>query len=266
MNSKKNVIKSFIKKIILPHLKPKAIVLIGSVSTKLSRGSDIDLVIFLEDKRLINFEDEIKNVKSTIKKFNLIQKNEISFIQDKENPRIELKIDYKGDIFDLVITNSKIYCGTYPEDISKDNFELYVGNLFVYGKMLFQKDNYYLDLQEEYLPYYKDKIRKIRMDGLKKEIERFIDQIKYNCKEGQIINAIYYINRSLQGIIQFKFIQRKTYPISYQKWIDYQFKKILKEEKFLLDLNSILKKTNLSSESILELSDYLLKIIKEIEY
>lgn len=267
MNSKNNedIIQPFVSKVIIPSLDPEAVVLIGSTATKLSLGSDVDLVIMLNHKRMINFEEEIKKLNHLIKKFKLDQIRDISFIRDKENPRIEAKIIYDSNIFDLVITDSSVYYSTYSEDISKDNFELYVGNLFVHSKLLFQKRNYYSSLQKKYLPYYNDKLRTLRMAGLTKDINRQINQIKNNAQAGQIINALYYLNRTILSIIQLKFIQKRVYPLSYQKWINYQFKKILGEENFLNNLNEILKKTNLSKKDIIELANKLSNIAKKIK-
>lgn len=265
MNStKEEVLKEFISKIIIPKLKPLAVVLYGSYFTKLSKGSDIDLAIFLKDAQLVNPLKEIHKLREIFHMQNLNQETDISFIQDKENPRIEIKIIYKNTLFDLMITNSRVCCGNHAQDVSSDNFELYIGNLFVHSKMLFQKGNYYSNLKKRYLPYYNEDLRKRRMRLLKEDIRRLIGKLKSNSADFKTINAIYYLNRTLQSILQLKFMYHKVYPISYRKWMDYQFDNILNSDALLGKLNRFIKKTNLNKKDLSKLADFLSVIVSEL--
>jgi hypothetical protein len=261
LEKQNKILNEFLKKIVLPELNPEAVILIGSFFTNLSYGSDIDLVIFLKDKRISNFRNELKKLKEIINKLHLKQETDMVFIHDRENPRIELKLTYKSQVFDLVITNSKIYCGNHPQDVSTDNFELYIGNLFANCKLMFQNKNYYDKLKKQYLPYYDNKLRVLRINLLKKDIRRITHQLEINADEGRLVNAVYYLNRLLCCIIQLRFMQKKVYPISYKKWIDYQFNELLKDPASLHKLNQILKGTDFSSKGFKKLAKSLYKMV-----
>jgi hypothetical protein len=93
-----------------------------------------------------------------------------------------------------------------------DEFELEIGNTLVYAVPLWQRDDYYDSLKAQWLPYYSEALRQERLTMVRRYCVNNLDHIPL------------YIRREF---LQALFISRRTYPISYDKWIREQVEEVL---------------------------------------
>jgi predicted nucleotidyltransferase len=109
---------------------------------KASKDSCLDMCLVVDQK---------KNIKAIRDKFEAIKK-EIKELINIRNAGVFAHID-------LDITDGKIPMTKRGWTSGPDSYELQIGNLFVYSKILFDRNKYFEKMKEKYLPYYTENIR-----------------------------------------------------------------------------------------------------------
>ena len=108
-----------------------------------------------------------------------------------------------------------------------DNFELEIGNTFVYTWLVFEREAAFTQAQATYLPYYDEALRQKRLRQTLKFCHNNINHIEPYVKRGLYFQAFRRLYDASREFLQALFIAKACYPIAYDKWIKKQLVEIL---------------------------------------
>jgi hypothetical protein len=228
-----------------------AIVLTGSLArAKAVRGSCIDLCVFLNEKEFKALASGVKSRADAYSRLN----GQICYYDNGVEGGIEF-----GDVrVDVSFTDGKFNpCSENSFDITRDEFDTAVGNLFVYSLVLYQRDGRYQRLKQKYLPFYDDGLRRARLNGTAKEFSYKIWKTRWLAKRGEYVAAMYALLEAHRIFLQHLFIRKRKYPIDYSKWLNEQCSKILRIPALYQELLSVINGIELTEKGIGEKSDLL---------
>jgi predicted nucleotidyltransferase len=112
-------------------------------------------------------------------------------------------------------------------DDGLDDFEIAIGNYFVYSRPLWVSSNRFDELKACRLPYYDGRLRADRLSATREFCLYALDHIEPYVERGLYFQAFDRLYHALQGFLQGLFIARRRYPIAYNKWIREQVENIL---------------------------------------
>ena len=100
-----------------------------------------------------------------------------------------------------------------------------MGALYVHGIVLFGSrplENY---IQSNFLPFYSDELRYIRLDIITKRLNLYLKRLEIytNCKNPNLVDHLY---KSRNLFLKWLFIYKKKYPVNLSKHIDYQLQSL----------------------------------------
>lgn len=144
-----------------------------------------------------------------------------------------------------------------------DEYELEIGNIFKYSKLLFDRNNYFQRLSKRYLPYYSETLRKKRLNEVKKFMFNNLGHIQPYVARGLYFQAFRRLYDASREFLQALFIKRKVYPIAYDKWIKEQLVEILHEPKLYKEFVSLYEIKHLESNEMIEKAEKLKELAKK---
>jgi hypothetical protein len=126
------------------------------------------------------------------------------------------------DIVDGVFT-------PYEQDeaAGPDWFEVSVGNMLAYGVPLWQSSDYMARLQQLWMPYYPEELRRQRLHKVRWFCLNNLHHIPLYLERGLYFQSFDRLYNAYEEFLQALFISRRTYPIAYNKWIHEQVVDIL---------------------------------------
>jgi predicted nucleotidyltransferase len=133
-----------------------------------------------------------------------------------------------------------------------DEFELRIGNSFIYSQLVFEKDGFFTKAKEKYLPYYDEELRQAKLKEGLKYCENNIGHIEPMVKRGLYFHAFSRLFHATQEFLQALFISKKVYPIAYDKWIKKQIVEILELPELYKEFVSIHEIKHLESDELIE--------------
>lgn len=212
-----------------------SIILYGScVRGKAEKGSCLDFCLLVKDKKQIEpVVNKFKSIYPKVKEFN------------------GLKALEKYSHIDLFVSDGKIKITKRDWTSGPDEYELSIGNLFVYSAVLFDRNNYFKNLKKKHLPYYSEKIRKERLIEVKKYLFNNLDHVPLYVKRKLYFQAFSRLYNASKEFLQAIFIKRKIYPISYDKWIKEQMVEILEEPGLYKNFVNLLEIKKLESNELI---------------
>lgn len=231
-----------------------AIVLTGSLARgKAVKGSCIDVFVFLPTKHLKSLASTIN---SRIKAYSRLG-GQIAYYEGDVEGGVEF-----GDVrIDVGFTDGNFnYKHENSFDITRDNLETTVGNLFVYSILLYQKGKRFRLLKQKYLPFYDDALRKIRLKGTTEEFGYKIWKTRWLAERGEFFAAFDALLEAQRIFLQHLFIKQRKYPIDYVKWLREQCSQILTMPKLYQELTQVINGIRLTENGILEKSGMLEKL------
>jgi len=110
-----------------------------------------------------------------------------------------------------------------------DEFEVEIGNTLVYSVPLWDRGQYLTHLNERWLPYYGDGVRRTRLGQTLVYCRNNLEHVPLYVERGLYFQAFYRLVHAFQEFMQALFISRRTYPIAYDKWIREQVVETLAE-------------------------------------
>jgi predicted nucleotidyltransferase len=231
-----------------------AIVLTGSLARrKAVEGSCIDLFIFLHAKNLRSLASTIS---SRIEAYSRLG-GEIAYHEGE----IEGGIEFGEIRVDVGFTDGGFNCKRKNSfDITRDDFETTVGNLFVYSVPLYQKGKQLQLLKQKYLPFYDDALRRLRLEGTAKEFGYKIWKTRWLAERGEYFAALEALLEAQRIFLQHVFIKERKYPIDYTKWLKEQCSEILVMPELYKELTQIVNGIEFTKKGICEKSDLLQKL------
>jgi predicted nucleotidyltransferase len=142
-----------------------------------------------------------------------------------------------------------------------DQFELAIGNPFVYSVILWEADSYFRDLRDSWLPYYSEELRLRRLADVIRYFQNDVDHIEPFAYRGFHIECIKRMYHAFEEFIQALFISRRIYPIAYDKHIHEQIVEILGEEELYPLLTILFEIEKLNIGNLIEKSKALTKLM-----
>ena len=166
----------------------------------------------------------------------------------------ELILSYKNsspyahlhlDIIDGNYTPVKIENG---EPI--DYFEVEIGNQICYSSPMGNAGEYFLELQNRWLPFYNDELQEQRLKTSAGACDYDLAHIPFFVKRELYFQAFDILCKAFQEYLRTLFIAKKVYPIAYNKWIKEQVVKWLNMPGLYPKLPSIFSITNIESNEV----------------
>jgi len=133
-----------------------------------------------------------------------------------------------------------------------DDFELQVGNFLAYSVPLWQGSDTYERLQQQWLPYYGETLRRERLAMVRWHCLNNLHHIPLYVERGLYFQSFDRLYNALQEFLQALFIARRTYPIAYNKWIREQVEEILGLPELYAQLPRLLEIQHFESREIAE--------------
>ncbi|HEY0477652.1 MAG TPA: DUF4037 domain-containing protein [Kofleriaceae bacterium] len=121
-----------------------------------------------------------------------------------------------------------------------DDFELAIGNELAYSTPLWLGNGRFDDLRTAWLPYYDDDVRRTRLAAARMYAINDLEHVAVMLKRDERFHAFHRLYLAFQGFLQAVFIARRTYPISYDKWIGEQVLGLLRLPDLWSELPGIL--------------------------
>jgi len=231
-----------------------AVILLGSLARgKAVEGSCIDLCIFLERRQMERLASTVKRRTKDYARLG----GEICYYEGK----IEGGIQFGDMRVDVSFTDGNFQPSTqHSFDITKDEFETTIGNLFVYAVPLYEKDDRYRHLKRLYLPFYDDALRRARLDGTAKEFRYKVWKTRWLARRGEFYAALDALLEAKRIFLQHLFIKERKYPIDFDKWLKEQCVQILNKPALYEEILTLINKIELTENGIKEKTDLIEKL------
>ncbi|MFH1211844.1 MAG: hypothetical protein V1659_02840 [Candidatus Woesearchaeota archaeon] len=201
---------------------------------KASKDSCLDLCLILKHKKDVN-----------------IVRKKFEFLYTKINEFKNLKKAGVYSHIDLHITDGNIIQRKRSWTQGPDDFELEIGNIFIYSVALLDKNNYFAKLRSKYIPYYSEKLREKRLADAKKHLYNNLNHVPLYVKRGLYFAAFKRFNDASKEFLQVLFMKNRIYPISYDKWIKEQLVEILKDRALYNAFVSLYEVKRLESNELI---------------
>lgn len=137
-------------------------------------------------------------------------------------------------------------------DEGLDDFEIAIGNYFIYSQLLWLGSDRFYRLQADWLPYYAESLRAERLTATRAFCHYFLDHIEPYVERGLYFQAFDRLYKAFQGFLQGLFISQRRYPIAYNKWIREQVEEILRMPELYRQLPPLLEIQNFESHELVE--------------
>jgi hypothetical protein len=138
------------------------------------------------------------------------------------------------------------------EAAGPDDFELQVGNFLAYSVPLWEGSDYLQQLKREWLPYYREELRRHRLERVRWYCLNNLHHIPLYSERGLYFQAFDRLYNAYQEFLQALFMARRTYPIAYNKWIREQVEEILGLPELYAQLTHLFEITHFESNEISE--------------
>jgi len=148
-----------------------------------------------------------------------------------------------------------------------DYFEVEIGNQICYSAPMGTAGPYYKELQNKWLPYYDEDLRRRRLAMSRKACEYDLDHIPYFMKRELYFQSLEILVKAFQEYLQTLFISKKVYPIAYNKWIKEQIVKWLNMPDLYPKLPPILSVSNIESNNeVVDKASMLRQLLNAVKY
>jgi predicted nucleotidyltransferase len=162
----------------------------------------------------------------------------------------ELRKVGKYSHVDFFASDGKIEIQKRDWTSGPDDYEIEIGNIFVYSVVLFDRNKYFARLKKKFVPYYSERMRKKRLKEVKMYMNNNLDHIPLYVKRKLYFQAFNRLYNASQEFLQALFIKNRMYPISYTKWIKEQLVVILGKPEIYMQLVELLQIKNLESDEV----------------
>lgn len=224
--------------------KVKAVLLTCSCArNKASKDSCLDIAILIDDKTTPIQRQELDQ------QWTAFSKTEPAILQ--------LQKVGKYSQVDLEFTDGNIVPGYHGWTSGPDEFELAIGNLFVYSVSLWNVDTSLNQVKSQWLPYYQESLRIQRLEMVSKYFFNNLDHIPLYINRGLYFQSFRRFYNAFGEFLQALFISRKIYPIAYDKWIKEQIVDILKLPELYPKLTNLFELRRFESTEILQKAEEL---------
>jgi hypothetical protein len=131
-----------------------------------------------------------------------------------------------------------------------DVFELEIGNRLAHSTPLSGPGDHFLHLRSQWLPYYNDPLRQSRLTMVRAACADDLERISMFLRRDLHFPAFDYLYKAFREFLQALFIARRTYPLSYSKWIREQVADWLALPELYEQLPPLLSMRNIESAEV----------------
>jgi predicted nucleotidyltransferase len=132
-----------------------------------------------------------------------------------------------------------------------DDYEVQIGNYLAYSVPLTQRTDRFVQLRDQYIPFYDDTQRSARLAMARMYVENDLDHISVYIPRGLYFQSFNRLYDAYRGFLQTLFVARRTYPIAYDKWIQEQIIEILGLPHLYAELPRLFEISKFESDEIL---------------
>ncbi len=136
------------------------------------------------------------------------------------------------------------------EAAGPDDFEVEIGNFLAYSVPLWEGSDYFLQLKQQWLPYYNEELRQHRLDRVRWYCLNNLHHIPLYIERGLYFQSFDRLYNAYREFLQALFIARRTYPIAYNKWIQEQMEEILGLPELYMQLSHLFEIKQFESNEI----------------
>jgi hypothetical protein len=164
---------------------------------------------------------------------------------------------------DLGFTNAQFSPNGHGWTSGPDEFELEIGNLLAYSSPLWVGGTYLAELRAAWLPYYPEELRRSRAAMVRGFFFNNLDHIPPYLARGLYFQAFNRFYHAFGEFLQALFIQRRTYPIAYDKWVREQVAEILDLPELYAQLPHLFEIRQFEGDEIAEKAVQLRELFNE---
>lgn len=146
-----------------------------------------------------------------------------------------------------------------------DDYELEIGNTLAWVHPLMLRGPRFEQLQAQYLPYYDEAQRAQRLQAVIKFALNNVEHIAPYAERGLYEQAFKRLYHAYEEYLQALFIQRRIYPIAYDKWLREQIVDVLGEPALYEELRSLLALSSFTVRRLRERAARLRALIEQTQ-
>lgn len=215
--------------------------------------SDIDICVYTDKMGKIPDEQIVDIINKSNQDF---RDKQPTIIDDYIAHRIEFYVDHPDIPFDITILYPEVpHINNIGKTASYDSIDMIVGALYQHGVPLFGEIPEKERVEKELLPFYKDDLRRQRLDILGKRLSGYTKRVELltNDEDPDILDHLY---KTRNHFIKWLFMYKRKYPVCLHKHLAYQFNEILKLPKEEQEILFFSKNQNIykSARDFLDLS------------
>jgi hypothetical protein len=143
-----------------------------------------------------------------------------------------------------------------------DDFEVAIGNHVAYSAPVWTANDAFDRLKERWLPYYGGSLRQQRLAMARDACLRDLDHVPFYIRRELNFQAFDRLYKAFKEFLQTLFISRRTYPVTYWKWIREQIVEMLGEPDLYRALPAVLEVRSIEGDSILRNADHLRGLVE----
>jgi len=144
-----------------------------------------------------------------------------------------------------------------------DDFELEIGNAFIYPQLIFEKDKFFTKAKEKYLPYYDEALRQERLKEVLKFCNNNLGHVEPYVNRGLHFQAFKRLYDASKEFLQVLFIYKKIYPIAYDKWVKKQIVEVLRLPELYKEFVTVYEISKLESDELVHKGNMLKKLLDQ---
>ena len=183
---------------------------------------------------------------------------------NQTNPAIQaMERVGKYSVVHLDIVDGQFEPQEQDEVAGPDYFEVGIGNMLHYSKSLWQGGSYFKDLQKQWLPYYDETMRRAKLKSVRFFCLNNLHHIPLYLDRGLYFQAFDRLYNAFQEFLQALFIARRTYPITYDKWIHEQLVDILQLPELYAQVTKLFEISHFESQEMLEKAQTVERLLEE---
>ena len=146
-----------------------------------------------------------------------------------------------------------------------DGFELEIGNHIAYSALLTSAGPHFMQLQKNWLPYYKNSLRQSRYKMAYEACLYDLEHVPFYAERGLLFQAFDRLYKAHQEFLQALFIGKKVYPLAYNKWIEWQLAHLLKLHNLTEQLARTITVQKFDAEHLTTAAEWLKTLLKETD-
>lgn len=235
-----------------PEPQVQALILAGSCARGVAvPDSCVDLVVLVAPEHRAGAENDLR------------RRLDAFIAADPACRVLQAAVPWAGVEFDLC--TGEFRPGYHGYTSGADDYELEIGNMLAWTAPLLLHGPRFDELQRAYLPYYGEELRRERLQMVVRYALNNLEHVAPYAARGLLFQAFKRLYHALEEYLQALFIQRRLYPIAYDKWVREQLVEVLGEPDLYRELTLILAVPELTPRRLADRARRLERLIAQLQ-